>query len=107
MSVALLEAMASGLAVVGTRAAITPELVEPEADWLVFDWGDIDRLTAHLRRLAQDRSLVRRMGESSRRRAGKFSWERAAVSYIDVLKQLTAVVPLTAASLKAEAKHKA
>lgn len=107
MSVALLEAMSSGLAVVVTPTGGTPELVEPEINGLVFDWGDVDRLTAHLRRLARDRSLVRRMGEMSRRRAGDFSWDRAALRYIDLLKQLTSVVPLAGASLNVEAKHKA
>ena len=88
MSVALLEAMASGLAVVVTQTGGTPELVEPEINGLVFDWTDVDRLTAHLRRLAGDRALVRRMGEASRRRAGEFSWEMAAQRYGEILSQL-------------------
>jgi phosphatidylinositol alpha-1,6-mannosyltransferase len=107
MSVALLEAMASGLAVVVTPTGGTPELVEPEINGLVFDWSDVDGLTAHLRRLAQDRSLMRRMGEASRTRAGDFSWDRAALRYIDLLKRLTSVLPLAGANLDAEAKHKA
>ena len=69
MSVALLEAMASGLAVLVTPTGGTPELVQPEVNGLIFNWADVDDLTAHLRRLAQDRTLVRRMGEASRRRA--------------------------------------
>jgi len=56
MSVALLEAMASGLAVIVTPTGGTPELVEPEANGLVVEWGDVVGLTAHLRRLAHDRS---------------------------------------------------
>jgi len=107
MSVALLEAMASGLAVVVTPTGGTPELVEPEINGLIFDWSDVTTLTTHLHRLAQDRSLVRRMGEASRRRAEDFSWDRAALHYIDLLKDLTPVVPLTGASLSVEANHKA
>jgi glycosyltransferase involved in cell wall biosynthesis len=107
MSVALLEAMASGLAVVVTPTGGTPELVGPAINGLVFDWGDVDSLTAHLRRLAQDRSLVRRMGDASRTRAGDFSWDRAALRYIDFLKQFTSVVPFAGANLNVEAKHKA
>lgn len=107
MSVALLEAMASGLAVVVTATGGTPELIEPEINGLVFDWSDVDSLTAHLRRLAQDRSLVRRMGEASRTRASDFSWDRAALLYIDLLERLTSVRSLAGTSLDAEMKHKA
>jgi glycosyltransferase involved in cell wall biosynthesis len=59
----------------------------------------------HLHRLAQDRSLVRRMGDASRTRAGDFSWDRAALRYIDLLKQFTSVVPFASANLNVEAKH--
>jgi glycosyltransferase involved in cell wall biosynthesis len=107
MSVALLEAMASTLAVVATRTAVTPDLVESEVNGLVFDWGDVDCLTAHLRRLARDRSLLTRMGEASRRRAEEFSWDRAALRYVDLLNRLTDIAPLAGANLSAEAKHKA
>jgi glycosyltransferase involved in cell wall biosynthesis len=88
MSVALLEAMASGLPVVVTPTGGTSELVDPEVNGLVFDWADVDRLTAHLRRLASDRALARRMGDASRRRAGEFSWELAAQRYGEILAQL-------------------
>jgi len=88
MSVALLEAMASGLAVIVTPTGGTPELVQPEVNGLVFDWANVDRLTAHLRRLANDRALTRRMGESSRQCAREFSWERAAQQYEEILAQL-------------------
>lgn len=88
MSVALLEAMASGLAVIVTPTGGTPELVEPEVNGLVFDWADINGLTAHLRRLAGDRAFARRMGEASRRRASEFSWELAAQRYGEILAQL-------------------
>jgi glycosyltransferase involved in cell wall biosynthesis len=102
----LLEAMASGLAVVATPNAGTPELIDPEVNGLVLDWGDVDRLAVHLRRLAQDRTLVRRMGEASRRRAEEFSWDGSALRYIELLKRLTADIPLAGANLEVVAKHK-
>ena len=106
MSVALLEAMASGLAVVVTPTGGTSELVEPEINGLVFDWGDVDTLTAHLRRLAQDRSLVRRMGQAARQRAREFSWDRAALRYVEIFRSLTAVPVPSQSSLSAQLKHK-
>ena len=70
MSVALLEAMASGLAVVVTPTGGTLELVEGTASLEKFliglTWHDS---TIPLRGLAMDRSTVRRMGEASRLRA--------------------------------------
>jgi glycosyltransferase involved in cell wall biosynthesis len=107
MSVALLEAMASGLAVVVTPTGGTPELVESQGNGFIFDWADVDCLTGHLRCLAKDRSLVRSMGQASRSRAGDFSWDQAALRYIDLLQQLTSIAPVVRASLNAEAKHKA
>lgn len=85
MSVALLEAMSAGLAIVATRAAVTPELVQPELNGLLFEWADVDTLTKHLRRLANDRSLAKRMGEASRSRAASFSWTAVADRYLEVL----------------------
>ena len=93
MSVALLEAMASGLAVVVTSTGGTAELVEADINGFIFEWGDVASLTAHIRRLSEDRSLVRRMGDTSRKRAMNFSWERPAFAYIDLLRLLTAITP--------------
>jgi phosphatidyl-myo-inositol dimannoside synthase len=88
MSVATLEAMAAGLPVVVTRTGGTAELVEEGRNGLTFDWADVDGLTAHLSRLAQDRALVWRMGHASRTRAERFSWEAAAAQYQELFKQI-------------------
>lgn len=106
MSVALLEAMAAGLAVVVTPTGGTSELIEPEINGLVFDWGDVETLASHLRRLAQDRSVVRRMGQAARQRASEFSWDRAALRYVEIFRSLTAVPVLSQSSLSAQLKHK-
>jgi phosphatidylinositol alpha-1,6-mannosyltransferase len=106
MSVALLEAMASGLAVLVTPTGGTPELVQPEVNGLIFDWAAVAELTAHLRRLAQDRALVRRMGEASRRRATDFSWETASQRYGEIFTQLVRVPSAPGSHFTIEAKHK-
>jgi len=89
MSVALLEAMASGLAVLVTSTGGTPELVETEVNGLIFDWADVDRLTLHLRRLAHDRPLVRRMGEASQARASQFNWDFPATQYVELFREIS------------------
>jgi len=90
MSVATLEAMAAGLPIVVTRTGGTTELVEEEVNGLTFDWADVDALAGHLRRLAADRALARRMGQQSRVRAARFSWESAAETYLDMFKHILA-----------------
>ena len=106
MSVALLEAMAAGLAVVVTPTGGTDELVEPEVNGLVFHWADVGALTAQLRRLARDRSLARKMGEASRRRAKDFSWDSAAQRYQEIFAQMLETSSPSARGFSLEAKHK-
>jgi phosphatidyl-myo-inositol dimannoside synthase len=88
MAIAALEAMASGLPVVLTRTGGTEELVEEGLNGLTFDWADVGALTAHLRRLATDRTLARQMGAASRQRALQFSWDAIAETYLDIFKSL-------------------
>jgi len=89
MSLAALEAMGSGLPLVLTRTGGTDELVEEGVNGFTHDWGDIDALAGHLRRLAQDRPLARRMGATSRKRAALFSWEEIAERYFGLFANLT------------------
>jgi glycosyltransferase involved in cell wall biosynthesis len=90
MSVATLEAMAAGLPVVVTRTGGTDDLVEEGVNGLTFDWADVDTLTAHLQRLATDRDRVRRMGQASRERAMRFTWDAAAEHYLELFEQIMA-----------------
>lgn len=93
MSVATLEALAAGLPLVVTRTGGTAELVDEPANGLTFGWGDVDALTAHLRRLAADRELARRMGAASRQRAERFGWGDAARGYARLFERVARRVP--------------
>jgi len=88
MSVATLEAMAAGLTIVVTRTGGTAELVEAGVNGLTFDWADVSLLTAHLRRLATNRALARRMGVASRARAASFAWDLAAERYLKLFETI-------------------
>jgi glycosyltransferase involved in cell wall biosynthesis len=88
MSVATLEALAAGLPAVVSRTGGTAELVEEGVNGLTFEWADVDRLTAHLKLLAGDRALARRMGAASRKRAAGFSWDAAAEHYLEMFEQI-------------------
>jgi phosphatidylinositol alpha-1,6-mannosyltransferase len=88
MSVATLEAMAAGLPVVVTRTGGTAELVEEGVNGLTFERADVETLADHLRRLATNRALTRRMGSASRARAEHFSWDKAADLYLRLFGQM-------------------
>jgi glycosyltransferase involved in cell wall biosynthesis len=90
MSVATLEAMAAGLPVVVTRTGGAAELVAEGVNGWIFAWGDVDALTDHLRRLAANRDLARRMGAASRARAAAFSWDAAAQHYLELFQAIEA-----------------
>jgi glycosyltransferase involved in cell wall biosynthesis len=89
MSVATLEAMAAGLAVLVTRTGGSSDLVREGINGHIFDWGDVDRLVALMRGAAEDRSRLAVMGAASRAHAARFSWSTAADQYLALFDALT------------------
>jgi glycosyltransferase involved in cell wall biosynthesis len=79
MSNSLLEALASGLAVVSTDTGGASDLVG--AAGLIVPAGELDRLAAALASLVRDRALVSRMREEARRRASGLGWPAVADRY--------------------------
>jgi glycosyltransferase involved in cell wall biosynthesis len=65
-SIALLEAMASGLVPVGTLTGGTGEILQPELNGLTFEPGDAQACAMQLRRLFEDRDLLRSLGGRAR-----------------------------------------
>jgi glycosyltransferase involved in cell wall biosynthesis len=76
--------MGCGLPVVLSRTGGTGALVEDGVNGFSHTWGDVEALTAALRRFVQDRSLVVRMGASSRQRALAYGWEALAKRYLEL-----------------------
>jgi glycosyltransferase involved in cell wall biosynthesis len=74
---AVMEAMASGRAVVSTDAGDVPCLVDDGVTGFVVRRGDDETLTERIIRLIGDRALCRRMGEAARMKAAQeFQLER-------------------------------
>ncbi|MFQ5855267.1 MAG: glycosyltransferase [Anaerolineae bacterium] len=90
MSIALLEAIASGLPVVVTDTGGTAELVREGINGLVVPWADVPALTDALAMLVQDEQAQRRMGRESRRIVRQFSWPAVAGEYLEVCAQIAA-----------------
>ncbi len=82
MSNALLEAMASGLAIITTDTGGIREIAKEEGDVMLVPEEDADAIAASLGRLADDGILLR-MQTASRRIAEQMSWKRVADAYLD------------------------
>lgn len=73
-----LEAAASGTPVIASNSPGIRESVLHEVTGYLVRHGDTVAMAQAMRRLAQDRSLVERLGVAARQFATRFTWERAA-----------------------------
>jgi glycosyltransferase involved in cell wall biosynthesis len=81
---ALLEAMACGVPVVGTRTGGLPELIEDRVSGLVVPKTDPIALTDGICTLLEDDGLRLRMGKAARRRVeDRYSLERVAPAMLE------------------------
>jgi glycosyltransferase involved in cell wall biosynthesis len=91
---ALLEALAAGRAVVASRVAGIPDVVEDGANGLLVPQRDEAALAAALRLLVAEPETRARLGAEARRRAcGTLSWEAAARSFEECYEQAAALAP--------------
>jgi glycosyltransferase involved in cell wall biosynthesis len=91
MSVATLEAMASGLPVVVTKTAGTDELVEEGFNGFTFSYGDVMDLSNIIINLYNNRGLIDRMGINSRRKVQSFKWEFTVEKYVNLFFYLNGI----------------
>jgi glycosyltransferase involved in cell wall biosynthesis len=91
MSVATLEAMASGLPVVVTKTAGTDELVEEGFNGFTFSYGDVKDLSNIIINLYNNRGLIDRMGINSRRKVQSFKWEFTVEKYVNLFFYLNGI----------------
>jgi len=80
-----LEAMACGAPVVCSGASSLPEVVGDAA--ILFDPRDVHALTAAMSRVLTDETLRRGLSAQGLARAKRFTWERTAVSTLDVYQE--------------------
>jgi glycosyltransferase involved in cell wall biosynthesis len=74
----LLEAMACGCCVIGSRVGGTPELIAENESGLLFNSGDVGGLVECLRKVIRDAELRNRFADAAAHRAAtEFSMERA------------------------------
>lgn len=86
---AVLEAMACGRPVVGSRLAGIPEAVDDGANGLLFPPGDDEALAACLVALGRNRTLLTKLGDFARRTAiERFSLERSAQGLSEAFRRI-------------------
>ncbi|MCC7547509.1 MAG: glycosyltransferase family 4 protein [Burkholderiales bacterium] len=91
LPMALLEAMAHGLAVVASRVGAIPSVVVDERSGLLVDARDVDQIAGALERLLADRELRARFGREAQRVAhARYSVDRAAAELIDLYRKVAA-----------------
>lgn len=87
---AILEAMALGRPVIGSRIGGVPELVEDGTDGLLFAPGDVEGLRDRLEWMAEHRREAARMGERARRKiVGRFGPDPHYEGLMDVYARVT------------------
>ena len=89
MSVATLEAMASGLPVIVTDTPGTEDLVDEGINGFTFSWGKIEKLTEKIKVLAEDRSATRSMGIRSTDIASEYSWGTSTNLFLKCIQDIT------------------
>ncbi len=96
----VLDAMAMGLAVVGTHAGGIPEAVEDEVTGVLVPPGQADALAAALVRLLGDAGLRARMGEAGRARVrAEFGVDRLVEKTLAVYRTVAGQRPETSRNL--------
>ena len=78
MPLVLLEAMASGMAVVTTESNGMTDLVEDGHDGLFAIPGDTDSLASAILRLSHDAHLRQRLGSSAQEKMKRYTWAESA-----------------------------
>lgn len=86
----VMEAMAAGLPVVAARVGGVTDIVREGETGYVFDSGDINRLVAGLRKIAQSRGRMRQMGKQARAYAEAQSWDAVMDEVIEIYAALSA-----------------
>jgi glycosyltransferase involved in cell wall biosynthesis len=88
----VLEALASGRALVASRVAGIPEVVEDDVNGLLVPAGDVAALAAALARLARDPAARERLGREARARAvARLGWDAVARSFEECYAQAAAL----------------
>ena len=84
----MLEAMAMGKAVVGTRAGAIPEIVKHRENGMLVDSGSAAQIADTLRELAADADFRRQLGENAAKTVAGMTLDREYTGWMKVYEHL-------------------
>ncbi len=89
LSNAIMEAMASGCAVIASEVGGNRYLLQNGVSGFLFPAGDREALRAHVKRLIDDPAKRRTLGEAARKRIEEhFSWDVVGKKYLELFASL-------------------
>jgi glycosyltransferase involved in cell wall biosynthesis len=103
----IIEAYASGLAVVTTDAGGVPYIVRDGETGLVIPRGDHERMAAAALRLLEDDALAQRLIARAREECRKYSWEAVRGEWLDLYRGLAGRVEASGAAALAAVETEA
>jgi glycosyltransferase involved in cell wall biosynthesis len=83
LSLSVLDAMASGLPVIGTDITGNRDVIKNQKNGLLIPPGDTQSLAAAISRLVSDTPLQQAYGNAARCEAQRFEWDMIALKYVD------------------------
>jgi glycosyltransferase involved in cell wall biosynthesis len=86
-SLALLEAMAAGMAVVATRVGGIPDVIAHEINGVLFEPANIDDGAAQVCRLLAQHDLSERLGEAARTSTEKLGWPNSCLVFLSAVQK--------------------
>jgi glycosyltransferase involved in cell wall biosynthesis len=96
MPASVLEAFASGCAVVATNAGGVPAILTDGVHGLLVACDDHQAAAARMQRLLEDPALARRLTETARESCGSYQWEAVRAKWVALYRSLTPASALPA-----------
>jgi glycosyltransferase involved in cell wall biosynthesis len=96
MPLVLLEAMASGMAVVTTESNGMTDLIEDSHNGLFAIPGDADSLSIAIARLCSDPGFQRQLGRAAQEKMKRYTWKQMARRHEEIFNRAMGVKPILA-----------
>jgi len=80
----LLEAQALGIPVIATRQGGIPHFIKDGKNGILIEYGKPDQIAEVLKKILKNENLARRLGETGRRLAKEFTWDKIAERILSV-----------------------